>query len=297
MKILKITLIALAAILAGCSNNEDAADAFGNFETDEITVSAKTQGEILNFSLKEGDKLKAGVVYGLIDTTAISLQIQQLHAQRAAAASQKSQIDAQLEIQQQQLENLKTEHQRIKNLKAENAATQQQFDQIDGQLKVAQKNLKSIEARFNSLQRELETIDAQEKLLTNQLQHCSIKNPVSGIVLMKYTQAGEIAAAGKPLYKVASLNPLYLKAYVSGAQLSEITIGQKVTVRIDEGKEAYRNMPGKITWISDQAEFTPKIIQTKEERVDLVYAFKVEVANPDGVLKIGMPGEVIFVEP
>jgi HlyD family secretion protein len=297
MKIIKITVLALAALLAGCNNNETTADAYGNFETDEVTVSAKTQGEILSFNLKEGDKLKAGEVYGLIDTTAIALQIEQLQAQRAAAASQKSQIDAQMEIQQQQLENLKTEHQRIENLKAANAATQQQFDQIDGQLKVAQKNLKSIETRFSSLQRELEAIDAQSKLLKNQRQHCHIKNPVNGTVLLKYTQEGEIAAAGKPLYKVAPLDPLYLKAYVSGGQLSEIAIGQLVIVRIDEGKETYQTMSGKITWISDQAEFTPKIIQTKEERVDLVYAFKVEVANPDGKLKIGMPGEVIFDKP
>ncbi|MCF8331836.1 MAG: efflux RND transporter periplasmic adaptor subunit [Bacteroidales bacterium] len=294
MKIIKTTLIALAALLASCSNSEDVADAYGNFETDEVTVSAQAQGEILSFNLKEGEMLKAGEVYGLIDTTAVALQIQQLHAQYAAAASQKAQINAQLEIQKQQLENLKTEHQRIKKLKAENAATQQQFDQIDGQLKVAKKNLKSIKTRFNSLQRELETIDAQKKLLKNQLQHCHIKNPVDGIVLMKYTQAGEIAAPGKPLYKVAALDPLYLKAFVSGAQLNKIAIGEQVTVRIDDGKETYSKKPGRITWIADQAEFTPKIIQTKKERVDLVYAFKVEVANPDGVLKIGMPGEVIF---
>lgn len=280
--------------IAGCSKKDRISDAYGNFEAVEITVSAEANGKILQFDAEEGQTLEAGAVVGMIDPSDLEIRKAQLLAQRDAGESKISTIQSQIDVQLQQQENLSIEKTRIENLLKDNAAAPKQMDDIVANFRLIAKQIKSTKTQVNSAQKEIAVIDRQIDQVDENIQKCRIVNPIRGTVLNRFAEAGEITAYGKPLYTIADLSTMDLRVYVSGAQLSHIAVGQKVEVMIDKDKKTNQNLTGTIGWISPSAEFTPKTIQTKEERVNLVYAVKVKVKN-DGSLKIGMPGEMIFL--
>ena len=289
----KILIIAaFAGLLFGCSDNKSAADAYGNFEATDVIVSAEASGKLLDFEVQEGDSAAAGEIVGLIDTTMLNLQKKELDSQREVLQSQLTAAQAQIAMAQQKLENTRLDLSRVQKMVLDDAATQKQLDDLEAAEKVMQKQVDAARAQANAVSAQIKALKARAALLDEQLLRCRIVNPLNGIVLKKYVEAFEMTAAGKPLYKIADLSSMILKVYVSGGQLHNLNLGKTCTVRIDDGKK-FIEFPGRITWISSQAEFTPKIIQTKEERVDLVYAVKINVQN-DGAIKIGMPGEVLF---
>lgn len=295
----KYPWLALALPLAlamGCGNEKNGADAFGNFEAREVIVSAETAGRLLQFTVTEGQELAPGVEIGLVDTTQLALQMEELGARRRAVSTRTSNVVAQMDVLTHQMEVLKKEKERVENLVAAGAATPKQLDDIKGQLDVLNTQKSSIAAQNLPVVNEIEAIDVQAARLRDQIKRSHIVNPVKGRVLIKLAEATEVVGPGKPLYRIAPMDSLYLRAYLTGKQLPHVKVGQIVTVRIDDGDKAFFNYPGRVTWIADQAEFTPKIVQTKEERQNLVYAFKVLVVN-EGKLKIGMPGEVLFSAP
>lgn len=286
-------LLLIVIGLISCNGNDDRSDAYGNFETDEVIVSSEIAGKLINFNIELGDQVKKNQLLALVDTTQLSLQIKQLEAQKQVIASKKVNLNAQIEVQKEQIESLKTEQERIHKLFSDKAATQQQMDDVDGKMQVLQKQLKSIRSQFVSIHSELEVVDAQLAIAKDKLDKCFIKSLMDGVVLEKYLELGELAAPGKAVVKLGDLSELDLRVYVSGTQLPNIELGQQVDVLIDKDEDTNQFLYGEVSWISTEAEFTPKIIQTKEERVKLVYAVKVRVKN-DGRLKIGMPGEVRF---
>lgn len=294
-KIKKVALLfaMLSLVAMGCKKTENSADAYGNFESRDVTVSAETPGRLLKFDVEEGMEIPEGKEIGLVDTTQLSLQIQELMARRRAAGSKTSNVVAQMDVVKEQVEVLTKEKNRVENLIQAGAATPKQLDDIKGQLEVLSQQKKSIAAQNLPVANEIEAIDANVERLRDQIRRCHLINPIAGRVTVKLSENTEVVAPGKPLYRIAPVEALYLRAYLSGSQLANVKIGQAVTVRIDDGDEAFHNYTGTITWIAEEAEFTPKIVQTKDERVNLVYAFKVKVPN-DGRIKIGMPGEVIF---
>ncbi len=284
---------AIIPMLISCSPDENKSDAYGNFEAKEITVSAQAQGEVLKMEIEKGDKLSEGQVVGQIDTTSLHLQRAELKAQKRKVLANLANLEAKKEVEQQQLENAKTTLRRIENLMAGNAATQKQLDDVEGKIKLVRKQIEATVVSRQSIMAELEVIEAKKKQLADRIQKATIKNPVKGTVINKFVENGELVTPGTPLYKIANLQYLDLKVYISGAEIPHVKLGQKVQVLIDEDHEKNRELTGEVVWIADEAEFTPKVIQTKEERVKLVYAVKVRVQN-DGALKIGMPGEVNF---
>jgi len=279
--------------MASCSNNGDRADAYGNFEATEVMVSAMAQGEIFSLLLEEGQVLEKGEVVGLIDTTELYLKEQQLIKSIAAVKTRLVTINAQMDVQLQQRQNLMIDHARLEKLFKDGAATQKQLDDINGGLDLLDAQIKATKSQKQQVQAEIETILIQIEQVKEALSKCFVENPVKGTVLIKYAEAGEVATPGRPIYKIADLSMMKLKVYVSGDQLPHIKIGQEVEVQIDKTKKENTLLNGKIGWISSTAEFTPKTIQTKDERVNLVYAVKILVPN-DGAIKIGMPGEVNF---
>lgn len=282
---LSISLFAIA-----CGGNDDRADGYGNFEATEITVSAEATGKLVAFDLEEGDRLAAGRVVGYIDTTQLALQKAQVEASRRKITATSSSVLSQINIYQEQERTLNVEKERIVNLLKDSAATQRQLDDVNGQLAVLRRRISSVRAQNASVLAEFESLDAQLNLLKDQIRKSVITNPVEGTVLVKYAEQGEVASFAKPLYKVSNLDEMILRVYVGERQLPSLAIGGKTEVKID-APDGMRSFPGTISWISSTAEFTPKVIQTKEERVNLVYAVKVNVKN-DGALKIGMPGEM-----
>jgi len=283
----------LLLTIAGCSKNNHISDAYGNFEAVEITVSAEANGKILQFNVEEGQTLEAGAVVGMIDPSDLNIRKAQLLAQRDAGESKIATIQSQIDVQLQQQENLSIEKTRVENLLKDNAATSKQMDDIVANLRLIAKQILSTKTQVNSAKKEIAVIDRQIDQVDENIQKCQIVNPIRGTVLNRFAEAGEITAYGKPLYNIADLSTMDLRVYVSGAQLSQIAVGQQVEVLIDKDKKTDQTLTGTIGWISPAAEFTPKTIQTKEERVNLVYAVKVKVKN-DGSLKIGMPGEMNF---
>jgi len=290
---INITIAIGLILLTGCDSNNDKSDAYGNFESREVIVSAQSQGEILSMNLQEGETLQAGKRVGWIDTSLLAVKREQLQTQKSSLNAKLDNIEAQAAVQKEQIESLITEKQRIERLLEEDAATDQQFDDIQGKLNVARKRLESINTQKKSVFSEMHVLEKQIKEVNTQMDKCKIKNPIKGTVLEKYLEPSEIAAPGKAIYKIADLSEMILRVYISGAQLPHVKIGQEVEVLIDKNEEENQKLKGTVSWISPEAEFTPKIIQTKEERVDLVYAVKVRVQN-DGRIKIGMPGEVNF---
>ena len=239
-----------------------------------------------------GKEVEVDSIVGLIDTASVVLQRNQLDAQIEAVKSKISGIKAQIAVQQQQKINLKVNSDRVNRLLVNGAATQQQKDDVDGQMKLLDKQIEASKTQISSILKEIAVLKEQKNLINYQLSKCNIISTVSGVVLEKYINEGEIVIAGKPLMKLANLSVLDFRCYVSGEKLALVKLGEKVEIRIDS-EEGTDKLEGVITWISSEAEFTPKIIQTKEERVKLVYALKVSVVN-DGRLKIGMPGEMYF---
>ncbi len=287
----QILIIAIAALFTGCGNNEEKSDAFGNFEADPVIVSSESSGKVLQLNVEKGQEVDTGFVAAVIDSTQLYLKLKQLEAQKEAVQSKKQSIRAQIDVPQQQKTNLMEDKRRVEDMLKDGAATQKQLDDITGQIAVINRQIESTQTQFTSVNKELDVLKTQEASTRDLIDRCLVKSPATGTVLETYIEQGELANPGKPLFKVANLNPLTLKVYISGAQLPQINIGNEVEVLVDKNADEKQSFKGKITWISPEAEFTPKIIQTKEERVKLVYAVKVEVPN-NGTLKIGMPGEV-----
>jgi HlyD family secretion protein len=295
--------------LFSCHSKESQFDAAGIFEADEVIVSAQFNGQLLSFDVNEGDTLSKGKVVGYIDSAAMLLQkeqvqasIQSLNQKTYNVQPQVKLLKDQLAVQQTQLNQLLKDQQRFENMLKDGAVTQRQVDDINTQVDATRKQMLVTQQQINvqlsntgtqnsSVLSEKNPLQKQVAQLSEQLSKANIANPISGTVLTKYAQAGEVTAAGKALYKIADLSYLNLRAYITGSQLSIIKLNQTVKVYIDSGADNYREYAGNIIWISDKAEFTPKTIQTKDERANLVYAIKVRVRN-DGYLKIGMYGEV-----
>lgn len=280
----------LAMSVFSCSNSNGKADGYGNFEATEITVSAENNGKLLQFQVEEGNLLKKDQFVGYIDTIPLSLKKDQLMVSKDVIASKSKGVLSQISVLQAKLKTANTNKTRIENLIKDHAGTQKQLDDINGEIDVIKNQITSIEIQNAPVVNELKNIDVQLQQLDDQIQKSKITNPIEGTVLTKYAEPNEVTAFGKPLYKIADLSTMELRVYVSETQLANIKIGQKVTVKIDAEK-TMKSYDGTISWIASEAEFTPKIIQTKEERVALVYAVKVNVKN-DGSLKIGMPAEM-----
>ena len=288
------SLIIIAAVmLAGCKNGADEADAYGNFEATEVLVSSETSGRILKFDAAEGGEIEKGGEIALIDTTLFHLQKAEIDAGMKSVRTRISSINAQNDILSQQIANLGVNIARIENMLKDDAATKKQYDDLTGQVAVLEKQIAANNTQKASIAAELSVYGSKKATLNEQVLRSSVKSPLKGTMIEKYSEAGELTTAGKPLAKIADLSVIKLKVYVSGAQLAKVKIGQNCTVRVDDGKKGYSSFTGSITHISEKAEFTPKIIQTKEERVTLVYAVTIDVKN-DGTLKSGMPGEAIF---
>lgn len=285
------SILAAFTLLASCNNKGELADAYGNFEADEITISAKVPGELLEFTIVEGQTLKAGDVVGYVDTANMHLQRAELEANLQATSAQKQNIAAQIQVAKDELARIKNDQTRIKNMYAKQAATQKQLDDINSAVTIAQNKLSVLQTQYPAIEAQVSGIAAKRDMLNKQIADAVITNPVNGVVLAKLVEQNEMTAPGKPLYKLADLSSLNLRAFVSGDQLSSIEIGKTYTVKIDDPEGEMLNYEGELIWVAETAEFTPKTIQTKKDRVDLVYAVKLRVKN-DGKLKLGMPGEV-----
>jgi HlyD family secretion protein len=301
----------LVLFLAACNRNQDRFDASGVFEADEVIVSASATGKILSLDIDEGSSIARDSIVGLVDPTDLSLQKQQVQASIDALNEKTSDVtpqvrmlEDQLKVQQTQLDNLLHEQARIENLVKEDAATKKQLDDINFQVESAKKQMNvtqqqikvqrnNVATQNRGILSESKPLQKRAEQLQEQLNKTNITNPIDGTVITKYAETGEITSNGKPLYKIADLSTMNLRAYLTGDQLPQIKLGQQVAVFIDSGAKNYRKLSGVITWISDKAEFTPKTIQTKDERANLVYAIKIKVKN-DGYLKLGMYGEVKF---
>jgi HlyD family secretion protein len=288
-----IILFSTLFLLAACNSSSDKSDAYGTFESTEVTISSESTGKILWIKVDEGETLKSGDTIALIDTVQLSLKREALMAQKKAASNKADYITAQINVIEEQIKTSKVEKARLEKLFKDGAATQQQIDNMNGVLAVYEKQISSIKTQNEPVLNELEAYDKQIAQLSDQISRSHVINPVNGTVLTKYSEANEIVIQGKALYKIADLESIFLRLYVSGAQLPALKLDQKVKVLVDKNEKENKEYEGTISWISSNAEFTPKIIQTKEERVNLVYAVKVKVKN-DGTLKIGMPGEVKF---
>jgi HlyD family secretion protein len=286
-------VLVLLLFLMSCKSHIEKSDAYGNFEAIEVIVSPEAQGKLVAFNLEEGQKLRAGEIVGLIDTTDLTLKREQLVASRQAILSGIASNEAQIMVQQQQKDNLMIDKVRIEKMLKDSAATQKQMDDISGSINLVDKQIESLKTQRSYIMDQAKAIDAQIAQVQESIRKCHLVNPVKGTVLTKYAEEGEVTSFGKPLYKIANIDTIELKVYISGAQLPGVKLGQKVDVLVDRDAATNRKLEGTVSWISSQAEFTPKIIQTKEERVNLVYAMKVLVPN-DGTLKIGMPGEINF---
>ncbi|RHU23722.1 HlyD family efflux transporter periplasmic adaptor subunit [Parabacteroides sp. TM07-1AC] len=292
------TLMAAALLsLAACNRGDGNFDATGTFEATEILVSSEANGKIMELNIEEGDRLDAGTMVGYIDSTQLYLKKMQLSAGLRSVDIRKPDIRKQIAALEQQIATARTEQQRMENLVKAKAGNQKQVDDIVNNIKYLQKQL---DAQYSTLNKttggadaEAESILYQIMQLDDQLQKSRIVTPQAGTVLVKYAEPGEVTAAGKPLYKIADTDLLYLRAYITADQLSKLKQGQTVRVFADYGADEQREYPGTITWISDKSEFTPKGIQTKDERANLVYAIKIAVKN-DGYLKIGQYGETVF---
>lgn len=289
-----MTITALLAALASCGGKTDYA-AEGSFEADEVTVSAESTGRILSFDVQEGDDVEEGQMVGAIDSIQIYLQTLQLEKQETSVRNNRPDVGKQIAALQDQIAKAEKEKARVESLFNDGAATSKQLDDADSQLAILKSQLDATRTALsnsaasvdaNSSAIELQTAQAQERLLK-----CRIISPIKGKVLAKYAQAGEMAVAGKPLMKVADIERMYLRAYFTSDQLADLKLGQEVKVVADFGADQQRAFQGRVTWISEESEFTPKNIQTKDSRANLVYAVKIAVQN-DGTLKIGFSGKV-----
>ena len=292
-----LAIVSVAMTLAACGTSEKEYDATGTFEATETTVSAEQGGRLLTFDVKEGDSVETGREVGLIDTTDTWLKILQLQATKAVYQSQKPDIKKQIAALRQQLAKAQAEQRRYQELVSDGAAPSKMLDDAKSQVQVLQRQLdaqvSALSTNTQALNRQMNATEAQISQLREQLKKCRIVAPQSGSVLEKYVERGEFVAIGKPLFKMADMEEMYLRAYVTSAQLQDIKVGQQVKVFADYGGGQKKTYPGTVSWISGRSEFTPKTILTDDERADLVYAMKIRVKN-DGYIKIGMYGEVKF---
>ena len=281
----------LAALLAVTACRKDNVDAYGNFEATEVTVAAETAGRLLAFGLEEGDRLAKDTVIGVVDTVPLVIQRRELVARRAAAVARTRESGANIAALEVQRSIADREQARTERLLKQSAATAQQGDQAEHDARVVREQLAGARAGRGSAQQEVAAIDAQVAAIDEKLARSRISSPLAGTVLARYVEPGEFVQAGQPLFKLASLDSLIFRAYVSNAQLTRLKLGQQVQVGVDRA-DSIAALPGRVTWIASAAEFTPTPIQTRDERADQVYAVKVTVANADGRLRIGMPGEL-----
>lgn len=285
-------------VLTACDNKQDLSDAYGNFEATDITISSEANGKLLSFNVAEGQRLEKNQMIGLVDTTTLALQKQQVLATIGTLPKKLRNTLAEIEVVENQIVNLTRERDRIARLVEKKAATTQQLDDLNGKIDVLHKQISAIKSQTSTANRsilaEKEPMLAQLALLDEQIRRAIIINPVNGTVLTKLAEPFEMVATGKPLYRIGKLDTMTLRFYVDAIQLQELKIGAPIEVLIDQGESEFRELNGIINWISDQSEFTPKTIQTKEDRVNLVYAVKAEVPNSDGLLKIGQPAEINF---
>jgi membrane fusion protein YbhG len=309
MKNLQALLIITAIAFAGCKSAKNEFDASGTFETDEIIVSSELPGKLLSFTVQEGQQVAKDSVVGTIDARQLVYQKEQVQESISALRERTSDVQPQirllrdqLAVQETQLATLSTEKRRVENLIRADAATGKQLDDINASIDVLQKQMRvtqqqiAVQQSGTSTQNrgvlsESKPLQKRIAQIEDQLDKSNIVNPIAGVVIAKYAEPGEVTAAGKALYKIADLQTMYLRAYITGDQLPTVKIGEQVQVFIDSGANHYRAVPGVISWVSSKAEFTPKTIQTKDERANLVYAIKVRVKN-DGFIKIGMYGEL-----
>jgi HlyD family secretion protein len=288
-------LSALIILLSACNTHKKDYDASGMFEATEEIVSAETNGKILTLNIQEGQCVQTSEMLGLIDTTQLFLQKVQLLQGKKQAGARKQDVDTQLAALEEQLAYQQREKTRIEKLIAAKAGNTKQLDDIDAQIVIIQKQIaatkENLEKNNRGVSDNMGLVDAQIDAISDMISKAHIKSPIAGTVLTKYAEAGEVTAMGRPLFKVADVENIYLRAYITSAQLTQIKLEQPVKVYADFGEKERREYEGVITWISSEAEFTPKTIQTKEERANLVYAIKILVKN-DGYLKIGMYGDV-----
>lgn len=296
-KIILLTSVVSMSLLSACTDTDTQYDASGVFETTEVIVSARGTGEIISLNIEEGQSVKADQPLGELDMTQLILKKQQLAAGKDAATSRKLSADTQVASLTQQIANLRTEQARFRALLKDGAATQKQVDDITYQIATLQKQLSAVTEQVSTTNRSIDGqstgFDAQIGQVDDMLRQSVITSPINGIILSKYAEPGEFAAPGRALFKVANVSEMKLRAYVPADLLTNIKIGQQVKVYADQGENGRKEYTGKVSWISSEAEFTPKTIQTRDERSNLVYAVKITVKN-DGLIKRGMYGDVKF---
>jgi HlyD family secretion protein len=288
-------VVVLALVASGCGRR-DKPDAFGNFEATEVVVSSQASGQLLWFAPTEGARLIAGVDVGVVDTSQLALERQQVVAQREAIGARAAEVRRQIDVLEVQRQIAARTYERTRRLFDEQAATAQQLDQAERDYRVLGAQIAAARAQEQSVAKEVASSEARVAQIRDRIDKSRITNPQAGTVLTTYARTGEVVQTGQPLYKIAQLDTLILRAYVTETQLTSVRIGGRVEVRVDRGNGELLTVPGTVTWVSSKAEFTPTPVQTRDERADLVYAIKVQVPNPSGALKIGMPGDLALVE-
>ena len=283
----RLMLFFCLLVLGSCQKS-DKSDGYGNFEATEIIVSSEANGKLELLEVEEGRRMAAGSIAAVVDTTQLHFSRTQLQAERESLMAKRPSLGARIGVLLEERRNLKRDDERYRRLVKEGAVPSKQLEDIENRLSIIDKQIGSLETENPGIAGEISAKEARIAQLDDQIKKSVVRNPVDGVVLTRYAEKGELTSYGKPLYKIADLQTMFLRVYLSGAQVPQVKIGEEVEVLIDGGK----SWKGRITWISAKAEFTPKIIQTREDRVSMVYAVKVQVNNQDGRLKIGMPGEM-----
>ena len=289
--LLTVLLTLGAPGLSGCQRN-DLSDGYGNFEATEIVVSSEASGRLLRYDVDEGLRLEKGEVAAVVDTTQLDLERRQLRAQLQALLAEKPSVAAEANVYRQQRSNIQRDLDRYARLVREGAVSAKTLENVQDQARVIDRQIRAVDSKTPSIDSQAKALSAQIGRIDDQITKSVTRNPARGVVLAKYAEPGEVVSYGKPLYRIADTGTMYLRVWLSESQLPSVKVGQEVEVLIDDVKPASKRLKGRVTWISSKAEFTPKIIQTREDRVHMVYAVKVLVENPDGLLKIGMPGEI-----
>ncbi|MDR2084057.1 MAG: HlyD family efflux transporter periplasmic adaptor subunit [Bacteroidales bacterium] len=292
-KTLPIIFLAFSTILFSCKSKEQKSDAYGNFEVIEVMVAAESNGKLLSLNIEEGMYVEEGQIVGMIDTMDLYLNKLKLETAIASIKTGRSSIKSEIDVLEQQKENYEKEYERLKKMFSEGAATQKQMDDVTGAISLIDKQMIAAGTKYNSIDSEIGANQISIQQINHSIDRCKIVSPISGTIVSKYLQQGEFAAAGRAVFKVANLEDMILRAYISGDQLAHVKIGQTVEVLVDYSKDSNKKFEGTVSWISPEAIFTPKIIQTKKERVNMVYPIKISVKN-NGEIKRGMPGEVNF---
>jgi HlyD family secretion protein len=286
-----LALTASLVSMLGC-NRGGTPDAYGNFEADEVSVSSQATGQLMSFTPIEGAPLRAGEVVAVVDTSQLALERAQIVAQQQAAAARVSEAGRQIGVFEAQRGIALRNYERMQRLFAEHAATAQQRDQAERDYRTLVAQIEAARAQQQSVSRDASSSGARVAQISDQIAKSKVVNPEAGTVLATYVKAGEIVQSGQALYKIADVDTLILRAYITEKQLAAVKLGQRVEVHVDQGGGKLLAMPGVVRWIATKAEFTPTPVQTRDERADLVYAVKIYVANPKGLLKIGMPADL-----